>query len=110
VGESGLVWAGAAAVLIVLILASAVFRSISEFDERFRRCSPKTWVAPVQSAGAVWRAYVLRKWCPFIPRDPAVRVTSQTRAGVSFWRMIRGLGGWPQVRHATRDVLLPARR
>src|SRR5262249_38178468 len=29
-----MVWAGAAAVLIVLILAPAVFRSVSKFDER----------------------------------------------------------------------------
>jgi nucleoid-associated protein YgaU len=33
----GMVWAGAAAVLIVLILAPAVFRSTSEFDERSRQ-------------------------------------------------------------------------
>jgi uncharacterized protein YecT (DUF1311 family) len=32
-----MVWAGAAAVLIVLILAPAVFRSMSEFDERSRQ-------------------------------------------------------------------------
>jgi hypothetical protein len=33
-GRYSVVWAGAAAVLIAVILASAVFRSLSEFDER----------------------------------------------------------------------------